>query len=251
MLVRANIEPLNWESEFFQRHSAKLNLSDSAPLLNPAELGAYALVQAKIPAHRLDWVDALNPLGFRLVESEIDLSLPIGTETASVVDHSGTATSSAFPDMLAAGSVRIATELDIPQLRSAAASAFALSRFRAPWYEPQDSGRFYALWAEKAVLGTFDHQCLLVVDSHNQAIGFVTLRSLQDGSARIGLLAAFPGAAGQGIGTKLMSAAKQWCQHHGLQRLHVATQMSNVAALRLYIRSGASIESTAYWLCRG
>lgn len=245
MPVHASIEPLAWESEFFQRQSVKLNFSDSAPQLNPAELDAFTLIQAKVPTHRLDLIDSLGQLGFKLVEGEVDLALlveekdGIGTENATSAIDNGTYQQ------------RLATTADIPLLRSVAARAFALSRFRAPWYDPQDSGRFYALWAEKAVLGTFDHQCLLVMNTFGQPAGFVTLRDLQDGSARIGLLAVFPDAQGKGIGSLLMSAAKQWCQSHGLQRLRVATQMSNVAALRLYIRSGASIESTAYWLCRG
>lgn len=242
MPVHASIEPLAWESEFFQRHSAKLIFSDSAPQLNPAELDAYTLTQAKVPTHRLDLIDSLGQLGFKLVEGEVDLSLAVDI-------HSGVGTENATSAV--DNELRVATAADIPLLRRVAASAFALSRFRAPWYDPQDSGRFYALWAEKAVLGTFDHQCLLVMDSLGQPAGFVTLRDLQDGSARIGLLAVFPDAQGKGIGSSLMSAAKQWCHGHGLQRLRVATQMSNIAALRLYIRSGASIESTAYWLCRG
>ena len=243
MPVHASIEPLAWESEFFQRQSAKLHLSDSAPRVNPAELDAFTLTQAKVPAHRLDLIDSLGPLGFKLVEGEVDLALSVasavGTENATPQSEAGTYQH------------RVATPEDIPLLRSVAAKAFALSRFRAPWYDPQDSGRFYALWAEKAVLGTFDHQCLLVMDATGQPAGFVTLRDLADGSARIGLLAVFPDAQGKGLGSALMSAAKQWCQSHGLHRLWVATQMSNIAALRLYIRSGASIESTAYWLCRG
>lgn len=242
MPVHASIEPLVWESEFFQRHSAKLIFSDSAPQLNPAELDAYTLTQAKVPTHRLDLIDSLGQLGFKLVEGEVDLSLAVAINTEIGMEN---ATSAADSEL------RVATAADIPLLRRVAASAFALSRFRAPWYDPQDSGRFYALWAEKAVLGTFDHQCLLVMDSLGQPAGFVTLRDLHDGSARIGLLAVFPDAQGKGIGSSLMSAAKQWCHGHGLQRLRVATQMSNIAALRLYIRSGASIESTAYWLCRG
>ncbi|CFQ63402.1 TDP-fucosamine acetyltransferase [Yersinia frederiksenii] len=252
MSIHANIEPLAWESEFFQRPSAKLHFSDSAPQVSPAELDAFTLTQAKVPTHRLDLIDALGQLGFKLVEGEVDLSLSValsnvvGTENAISEAEVGTC-----QPWEATYSYRVATTEDIPLLRSVAGAAFALSRFRAPWYDPQDSGRFYALWAEKAVLGTFDHQCLLVMDSSGQPAGFVTLRDLQDGSARIGLLAVFPDAQGKGIGLSLMSAAKQWCQSHGLHRLHVATQMSNIAALRLYIRSGASVESTAYWLCRG
>ncbi|MGE4801098.1 dTDP-4-amino-4,6-dideoxy-D-galactose acyltransferase [Yersinia hibernica] len=243
MPVHASIEPLAWESEFFQRPSAKLIFSDSAPQINPAELDAFTLIQAKVPTHRLDLIDSLGQLDFKLVEGEVDLALSVecavGTENATSEQDAKT------------GQQRVATMADIPLLRRVAAQAFALSRFRAPWYDPQDSGRFYALWAEKAVLGIFDHQCLLVMDATGQPAGFVTLRDLQDGSARIGLLAVFPEAQGKGIGSLLMSAAKQWCQSHGLHRLRVATQMSNIAALRLYIRSGASIESTAYWLCRG
>jgi dTDP-4-amino-4,6-dideoxy-D-galactose acyltransferase len=245
MPVHANIEPLAWESEFFQCHSAKLIFSDLAPQLNPAELDAFTLVQAKVPTHRLDLIDSLGQLDFHLVEGEIDMSLAVGIKNVI-----GTKNASYEADARRYQQ-RVATPADIPLLRSVAASVFALSRFRVPWYDPQDSGRFYALWVEKAVLGTFDHQCLLVMDSLGQPAGFVTLRNLQDGSARIGLLAVFPAAQGKGIGLALMSAAKQWCHSLGLQRLWVATQMSNIAALRLYIRSGASIESTAYWLCRG
>ncbi|WP_145537842.1 dTDP-4-amino-4,6-dideoxy-D-galactose acyltransferase [Yersinia kristensenii] len=245
MPVHANIEPLAWESEFFQRHSAKLIFSDSAPQLNPAELDAFTLIQAKVPTHRLDLIDSLGQLSFKLVEGEVDLVLPVERNDAVGMENASSQTATGTYQQ------RVAITADIPLLRSVAARAFALSRFRAPWYDPQDSGRFYALWAEKAVLGTFDHQCLLVMDTSGQPAGFVTLRDLQDGSARIGLLAVFPEAQGKGIGSSLMSAAKQWCQNHGLHRLRVATQMSNIAALRLYIRSGASIESTAYWLCRG
>lgn len=234
MRVHGNIEPLVWESEFFQRHSARLQLADDGPQLTAAELDAFALVQAKIPAQRLDLADALAAYGFRLVEGEVDLSLKVGMESAN---DNGT-------------QVRVAVAEDITALRAAATQTFALSRFRAPWYQCDDSARFYALWAEKAVLGTFDHQCLLTLDSAQQPSGFVTLRDLGAGEARIGLLAAWPDAVGKGIGTRLMTAASQWCQSRGIQRLRVATQVGNVAALRLYIRSGASVESTAYWLYR-
>lgn len=53
MRVHASIEPLNWESDFFQLKSAKLHFDDSAATVSHADLDAYALVQAKIPAYRL------------------------------------------------------------------------------------------------------------------------------------------------------------------------------------------------------
>ena len=233
MSVHASIEPLGWESEFFHLTSGKLSFDDAAPLLREVELNAFTLVQAKIPAQRLDLVDALSRLEFQLVEGEVDFALAIGTENAS------------------SSAVRIAQPDDIPLLQKVAANVFAVSRFRAPWYGVQDSGRFYATWIEKAVLGTFDHQCLLVLGSDGEPEGFVSLRDIGQQEARIGLLAAFPGTQGKGIGSRLMIAAIAWCQQQGLQRLRIATQISNIAAIRLYQRHGATIESTAYWFYRG
>lgn len=235
MTIRATIIPLEWESDFFQQPSGKLSFSEQAPVLSSSDLQKYRIVQAKIPAQNPALADDLALFGFRLVEGEVDLALSIDSQPGK-----------SFSSINA----RIAIPEDIPALRAAAASAFALSRFRTPWYQADDSGRFYALWAEKAVLGTFDHQCLIVHDEAGQPQGFVTLRDLGEGEARIGLLAVWPGAAGKGAGTKLMSVAKQWCMDKQLRCLRVATQMGNIAALRLYIRSGASIESTAYWLYR-
>ena len=124
----------------FALDSAKLSFSSSAPALAEADLAAYALVQAKIPAQQLALADGLAGLGFRLVEGEVDLVLALERERAAEPGD-GAQTS------------RLATESDIPVLRAAAAQAFSVSRFRAPWYQPDDSGRFYALWIEKAVLG--------------------------------------------------------------------------------------------------
>jgi len=219
-----DVQPLAWESEFFALPTAIVRLSDDAPLLPASGLDAFQRVQAKIPATRADWLDALQQLGFRLVEGEVDLAI-------TVTQH---ACPGAVP----------ATEQDIPALRQLAAQAFAQSRFRAPWYAPDDSGRFYARWIENAVKGTFDHLCLVFRAPDGAIEGFVSLRKLSDAEARIGLL------AGRGMGEKLMQAALHWAQQQQISTLRVATQMGNTAALKRYIASGGNIESTAYWLYR-
>lgn len=237
MSAHASIDYLEWESDFFALSTAKLSFADSVSLLpDESELSCFQLIQAKIPAHRLDVIDCVSASGFRLVEGEVDFVLPI--------DIAADSTMTPF------FSCRPAVESDIAMLREAASEVFRYSRFRAPWYQPDDSGRFYALWVEKAVLGTFDHQCLILEDEKGHPLGFVTLRTLDEHLARIGLLAVWPGSAGKGIGLELMRAAKHWCATQGLNRLYVATQMGNIAALRLYIRSGASINGTEYWFYR-
>ncbi|MBD2795004.1 dTDP-4-amino-4,6-dideoxy-D-galactose acyltransferase [Xenorhabdus sp. 18] len=231
MSIHANLEPLAWDSQFFGLSTARLNFSAAAPVLTAADLDRYALVQAKVTAQQTATLDELSALGFSLVEGEVDLQMAIEAGSAKPL--------------------MTAKPQDIPVLQAAAARVFTASRFRAPWYQADDSGQFYAAWVEKAVLGSFDHECLLINNEHDQIAGFVTLRDIGNSEARIGLLAAVPGNHHQGIGDKLMSAAQQWCQNHQIQRLRVATQLSNTAALRLYTRRGAMIESTAYWLYRG
>ena len=223
-ILNGVLESLEWESAFFARPSAIVRLRDNAPALQEADFSAWQRVQAKIPADRADLLDALQQHGFRLVEGEVDLSVTVAR--------------------YASPGAEIATEQDIPTLRKMAALAFAQSRFRAPWYAPDDSGRFYAQWIENAVKGTFDHVCLVFRTDGGQIQGFVSLRRLNEHEARIGLL------AGRGMGEKLMQAALHWAQQQQSVTLRVATQMGNTAALKRYIASGANIDATAYWLYR-
>ena len=224
MPVRASIEPLTWESQFFGLSSAVVRFRDDAPALTAADFTPWQRVQAKIPAGRADWLDALQKLGFQLVECEVDLSIDVTKHAPTEAER--------------------ATEQDIPALRQMAAQAFAQSRFRAPWYAPDDSGRFYAQWIENAVKGTFDHECLVFRTNSGEIAAFVSLRQLNDGEARIGLL------AGRGMGDTLMQAALSWAAQRQLSTLRVATQLGNTAALKRYIASGGNIDATAYWLYR-
>lgn len=241
MSVRASIDSLQWESDFFGLSTAKLDFTvPSAETLLASQLDNYEVVQAKILASEMGRLDGLSELGFSLVEGEVDFTLTIGIENAYLKSS-----------LSATDIVELATADDIPLLRHAAEHVFSQSRFRAPWYNDGDSGRFYALWIEKAVLGTFDHVCLLVKDVSGDILGFVSLKHLNDDTARIGLLAVMPEVNRRGIGRKLMSAAFIWCEQHKKRQLNVATQISNIAALNLYSRSGAAVASTAYWLYRG
>ena len=124
--LHGQLNSLEWESAFFGLPSAIVRLRDDAPVLTESELTAWQRVQAKIPADRADLLDALQQHGFQLVEGEVDLSITLTRHDASGAE--------------------IAMEQDIPALRQMAAQAFAQSRFRAPWYRPDDSGRFYAQW---------------------------------------------------------------------------------------------------------
>ena len=157
------LESLEWESTFFARPSAIVRLRDDAPALQASDFAAWPRVQAKIPAGRADLLDALQQHGFQLVEGEVDLSITVSRHPSAGAE--------------------IASEKDIPALRQMAAQAFAQSRFRAPWYKPEDSGRFYAQWIENAVKGTFDHVCLVFRAVDGPIQGFVSLRKVNEQDA--------------------------------------------------------------------
>ncbi len=229
MPVRVNINPLSWENDFFALNSARLELDGDLPLAQ-ALTQPYALWQAKVPAERIEVIDALSQHGFQLVEGEADFVINIKRTERQT-------------------GVRIAREAQISTLRAAAEHAFSQSRFRAPWFKPGDSGRFYAQWIENAVRGTFDHQCLVACDEQGALQGFVSMREV-DGDMRIGLLAVLPAAQGHGVGQRLLLAAADWGRVRQLEQLRVATQLSNLTAMRLYLRSGARLDSTAYWFYR-
>jgi dTDP-4-amino-4,6-dideoxy-D-galactose acyltransferase len=216
------LESLQWESTFLACLRPLCVCAMMPCLQKPTLLRGTRAGQN--PGGRADLLDALQQHGFQLVEGEVDLSI-----TVTQYDSPG---------------AEMATEQDIPVLRQMAAQAFAQSRFRAPWYAPEDSGRFYAQWIENAVKGTFDHVCLVFRAQDGHIQGFVSLRKLNEHEARIGLL------AGRGMGDKLMQAALHWAQQQQLSTLRVATQMGNTAALKRYIASGANIDATAYWLYR-
>lgn len=225
MTIQARIDALEWESRFFGINTAILRLGDDAPVLDATQLTAWSRLQAKVPAQRTDWLDDLQQMQFQLVEGEADFVLDVGVGNTD-------------PGLQPAG------EEDIPALRALAATLFANSRFRAPWYAPDASGRFYAQWVENAVNGSFDHTCLVLREDDGAIRGFVTLRRLNDSETRIGLL------GGYGAGRILMDAARRWCEIRQSNVLRVATQMGNRAAIRRYIQSGATLDSAAYWLYR-
>lgn len=225
MTLHGTVEELAWESAFFGLRSAIVRLRPDAPMLVAADFAPWQRVQVKLPAAQTHQLDTLQQLGFQLVEGEIDLALRVPAQGPEP-------------------GAEVAAMEDIPALRQMAAEIFVQSRFRAPWYPPEASGRFYARWIENAVKGEFDHQCLLFRREDGDISGFVSMRQLNEQEARIGLL------AGRGMGDKLMLTACQWARARQLTVVRVATQLGNTPALKRYIQSGANVESTALWLYR-
>ncbi|MFP3019095.1 MAG: dTDP-4-amino-4,6-dideoxy-D-galactose acyltransferase [Arsenophonus sp.] len=235
MFFHANIEILTWESDFFNRKTAKLNFLPNAPTISLSQLDEYDIIKAKVTTGNTKLIDAMTTIGFFLIEGEIDFCLNV----AGRVKNKSLELS-------------VADEKDIEELKSIAATAFLHSRFRSPWYRLEDNIRFYSFWIEKAVKGTFDDICLLLKGVQGDIHGFVTIKKLSSKKeARIGLLATAAPYQRKGIGKQLITISRQWSEQKGVDRLRIATQISNISAIRLYSKMGAQIERTDYWLYRG
>ncbi|MFP3014194.1 MAG: dTDP-4-amino-4,6-dideoxy-D-galactose acyltransferase [Arsenophonus sp.] len=235
MYIHANIEILNWESNFFNCKTAKLHFASDAPLISLTQLSSYDIVQAKIASNNAKLIDTMATMGFLFVEGEIDFCLRID----DVVKNHGL-------DLV------LAVKNDIEALKNIAGSAFLHSRFRSPWYRLVDNSRFYSVWVEKAVKGTFDNVCLLSKGMFGNIQGFITVRKLlAKRDARIGLMATSATNHRKEVGKQLIEAVCKWCCQQEIDKLRIATQISNIGAIRLYSQMGAQIERIDYWLYRG
>ncbi|WP_241574335.1 dTDP-4-amino-4,6-dideoxy-D-galactose acyltransferase [Rosenbergiella nectarea] len=223
------INLLAWESAFFSQRVGKVDLAQ-LDHLSVEECADWDMVQAKVASTDYQSLDTLTGQGFALVEGEAELVIAITDTTRQP-------------------GIRIARPAHIDALRHLAGSLFTGSRFRAPWFEPSLTQQFYAQWIENAVQGTFDDQCLISLDEQGAVSGFVSLRHTEQ-IARIGLLGVASTYQGAGLGQLLLLAAADWARSKGLKELHITTQLSNLSAMRLYLRHGARLTSTSYWLYR-
>lgn len=184
--------------------------------------------EIKVAAEDVEQIRLVQQQGFQFVEGELDFCLSLANFPLKVVAY------------------EIATEADIQELQLLFGTAFLSSRFRVPWFSVEENQRFYQTWIANAVNAKFDDLCLLLRATNGQIQGGISLR-IREKQARVGLLAVSPLFRRQGIASQLLQAAMTWVQQQGITTLSVATQMSNVNAIRLYQKFGASLRNASYW----
>ncbi|HEX5299982.1 MAG TPA: GNAT family N-acetyltransferase [Streptosporangiaceae bacterium] len=113
-------------------------------------------------------------------------------------------------------------------------------------YEPGErDSPVQDLAAELASLARSANSVVLLAERGDQLIGYVQLtggalrRSRATAYVVIGVLAH---AAGRGTGTELLRQAKAWAAAHGLHRLELTVMAHNARAIRLYGRTGFTVE---------
>lgn len=113
-------------------------------------------------------------------------------------------------------------------------------------YEPDErDSSVQDLAAELAGVARSANSVVLLAEQADQLIGYVQLtggtlrRSRATAYVVIGVLAQ---AAGRGTGTELLRQAKAWAAARGLHRLELTVMAHNTRAIRLYERTGFTVE---------
>ena len=106
----------------------------------------------------------------------------------------------------------------------------------------------YSEWLSKSCSGFAD--AVLVAESQNAVVGYVTCHVDSSKSGRIGLVGVKRNVQGKGIGSLLVNSARTYFVQHDIHEVSIATQGRNVAAQRLYQRCGFVSSKVYLWYHR-
>jgi dTDP-4-amino-4,6-dideoxy-D-galactose acyltransferase len=175
--------------------------------------------------------------GFRFVDVRIDLERCI--ERATDRGHRDPA------------AVRAATAADRDGLCRLARIAHRDTRFfKDSSFQRSRAEELYAAWITRDLES---HAVLVWEDAGEPRglAGYVSCQPEPDPAAgRIGLIAVDPALRGRGIGRGLLAAAAGHFAGAGVSRMAVATQATNVSALRLYEQAGFRATTALVWFHR-
>jgi dTDP-4-amino-4,6-dideoxy-D-galactose acyltransferase len=216
--------PRKWDSQFFHKNIGDVQWGFKTSHQPSSE--TYDLITTRVGALEHTKIRSLQEHGFVYCEGDVQLTKEIGTSDSIT-------------------SYKVATQTHLPELLTMLDDMYQISRFKKPWFTAQDRDRFYKEWLTKAVYGTYDDCCLVIIEA-NKICGFVTLKE-HPNYAQIGLIGVSSEHQGRGIGKKLLSIAEHYLEQRNCTTLSVATQMSNIHALNLYTRFGFRLTETNLW----
>jgi GNAT superfamily N-acetyltransferase len=244
------VEALPWDSEIYRIRMGRIgwilaigepkrrkqikDLLAKAAVTESAPKGYVHLV-ARVPAADHESIHSLEARGFRTMDVQVTLARPIPPPEE--------------PEPTVPGVLTIAPLApgEIEDLKRLSIDAYLQSRLFVDTRLPRAlTKRLYDLWIENDCRGRA--ASVFVARQNHQPVGYVAclLHPAQpaygiEKHGDIDLIAVRPDARGRGIALLLVQTALAWCRDHA-QRVIVKTQITNHAAIRLYERSGFSLE---------
>lgn len=174
--------------------------------------------------------------GFAYVDTRIDLQISTAAETTRPPKSSHR--------------IREAGTADLPVLRSIARRAHTDTRFfKDANFSEDRAAELYEQWIERDYA---EHTVLVAVypNAAVQAVGYITCQPEDGELGRIGLVGVSETARNRGVGSALVAAALEHFRKAGKSDIRVATQGTNIAALRLYESAGFRTHKVGVWFHR-
>ena len=194
------------------------------------------------PAHDAKSMAIAQQFGFLVVDVRVTFAIT----SEDYLKESGSPTPSPLDGDIA---IRSHLPSDVSELTSIAATSYTDTRFyQDPRFAREACDRLYEIWVEKSCRGYAE--AVLVADVEGQPAGFITCHLTPKGEGNIGLVGVSEHARGRRLGKMLVRAALDWFAQRGTLRVTVVTQGRNLAAQRLYQRSGFLTNRVDLWLHR-
>ena len=184
-------------------------------------------IDAKASVEDLSAVKHLEDLGFRLIDTNVQLVRK--SEPINIQDSSS----------------RFAHDTDANSVREVAGSSFTQSRFHLDQKIPREIADLVkSEWAGNFFLNKRG-EWMVVSEINGIVVGFLQLLKKNDSTIVIDLIAVAPGHQGIGIGKSMISFAIQNCLE-GYPTVIVGTQIANTNSLKTYNNLGFRTSSAQY-----
>ncbi len=106
----------------------------------------------------------------------------------------------------------------------------------------------FHIWMQRSIAHYLATVVFVAVDdSHIQKYVGVITASVEQGVGKIGLISVLSNYQSKGIGSLLMHAVHQWMHVHGVNKIVVVTQESNLAACQFYSHLGYRVAALQHF----
>lgn len=223
------IKELVWDSALFGKKIGELTITSQNPgqivtAVEKAKADGFQYIICKIHSLQTSTVKLLESLDFYL--SDIGVTWEVETNKFLYENIN--------KNLKTGQDVKTAVESDIPRLKKISKSLFTESRFyNDSFFSREEADALYQAWTENSVKGKAADVVLYMQDT-----GFITCKKTVSNSGEIVLIGIKKEFRNKGVGTILMEEAIKWFKKQGVNLVSVRTQLKNLNAINLYLKSG-------------
>lgn len=217
------------EARFGIRMARALNVSqaDLEPMLAYCRQHQVRLLIARCAAADLAAAQALEAHGFRLMDTLVHYARDLQRTPIP-----------ALPEGLTVRPVRTDEADSVGRLAARAFHGYLGHYHADERLDRQRADEVYISWAQRSCAALDAANAVLVAERDGQLAGFVTLRLVSAGAAEVPLYGVDPAFQRQGVGRALLICGLEWGLERGASTLHIATQITNTASQKVWVRLG-------------